>query len=201
MFLNYLKNHYKPLLVYVLLIAAIFVFLLLFPKYVITFAAASFLLVPYLLGKGLKLEFKPRQVLISLLISLIIIGLYLLLFHLIIKKSIHLDALSLNLIITHLVVIAFPEEAFFRGYLQEELGNDISSIVIVSILFALGHVLTICIAQGSFGLHCVSALLTFFPSLVMGYLYYKSRSVWGCTIFHFLSNLAYISTSGFSVFY
>ena len=201
MLLDYFKINYKPILIYFLLIALIFVFILIFPKYVVTFAAASFLLVPYLLGKGLKLEFKLRQVFISLLISLIIIGLYLLLFHVITQKSIHLYALSLNLIIIHLVVIAFPEEAFFRGYLQQELGNDIRSIIIVSILFAIGHFLTICIVSGSFGLHCVSALLTFFPSLVMGYLYYKSQSVWGCTIFHFLSNLAYISTSGFSVFY
>ena len=117
MLLDYFKINYKPILIYFLLIALIFVFLLLFQKYVVTFAAASFLLVPYLFGKGLKLEFKPRQVLISLLISLIIIGLYLLLFHVITQKSIHLYALSLNLIITHLVVIAFPEDAFFRGYL------------------------------------------------------------------------------------
>jgi membrane protease YdiL (CAAX protease family) len=201
MFLDFIRTNYKPLLVYFLLIASIFVFLLLFQKYAITFAAVLFLSVPYLLGKGLRLGFEPRSFLMSLLISIIIIGSYLLLFHLITRKSIYLDALSLNLIIIHLIVIAFPEEAFFRGYLQRELGNDIRSIFIVSILFALGHFLTICIAHGSFGLHCITALLTFFPSLVMGYLYYKSQSIWGCTIFHFLSNLAYISTSGFSVFY
>ena len=201
MFLDSLRKNYKPILVYFLLIALIFVFVLLFPKYVIIFAAVAFLSVPYVFGKGLKLGFKPRKFFMSLLISILIIGCYLILFNLIANKSINPDALSLNLIITHLIVIAFPEEAFFRGYLQQELGNNFRSIIIVSILFAIAHFLTICIASGSFGLHCVSALLTSFPSLVMGYLYYKSQSVWGCTIFHFLSNLAYISTSGFSVFY
>ena len=188
MFLDFIRKNYKPILVYFILIAAIFVFLQVFPKYVITFAAVSFLAVPYLFGKGLKLGFKVRPFLISLLISIVIIGIYLISYYFINNKSINLEALSLNLIITHLIVIAFPEEAFFRGYLQQELGNDIKSIFIVSALFALGHFLTICIASGSFGLHCVSALLTFFPSLVMGYMYYKSESIWGCTVFYFLSN-------------
>ncbi len=167
----------------------------------ITFAAVALLSAPYLFGEGLKLGVNLRSLIISLLISIGIIVMYLLLFYLITDRSISLEALSLNLVITHLVVIAFPEEAFFRGYLQEQLGNNIKSILIVSMLFSLGHVLTICFAKGSLGLHCLTALLTFFPSLVMGYLYYKSGSVWGSTIFHFLANLAYICTAGFSLFY
>lgn len=201
MFIDFIRKNHKPLIIYSLLIVSIFVFLIFLPKYVIIFTAVSFLLVPYLFGKGLNLGLDPRLFIRSMVISIVIIGAYLLIFYILTNKSINLDALSLILIITHLVVIAFPEEAFFRGYLQRELGNNLGSVIVVSALFAIGHFLTICIGSGSFGLHCLTALLTFFPSLVMGYLFYKSNSIWGCTVFHFLANLAYITTSGFSIFY
>ncbi|NIP38260.1 MAG: CPBP family intramembrane metalloprotease [Candidatus Dadabacteria bacterium] len=201
MFLVSVRKYKKPLLVYVFSVVSIFVFLLLLPKYVITYVAVLFLSVPYLFGKGLNLKLKPASILFSIVVTAVIIGIYLLLFYLITKRAVNIEVLSLNLVVTHLIVIAFPEEAFFRGYLQKELGNNIRSIFIVSVLFALGHFLTICLAQGSIGLHCVTALLTFFPSLIMGYLFYKSNSIWGSAIFHFLANLAFISTSGFSIFY
>ncbi|HSG31786.1 MAG TPA: CPBP family glutamic-type intramembrane protease [Thermodesulfobacteriota bacterium] len=201
MFLDSIRKFNKALIVYVLSIASIFVFLLVFPNYVHTYTAAIFLLIPYLLGKGLNLRIEQRPFILGLIITISIIGLYLLLYYVFAKNTFNLNDFSLNIVLIHLIVIAFPEEAFFRGYLQQELGNNIKSIIIVSALFALAHFLTICIAKGSFGLHCATALLTFFPSLVMGYLYYKSKSIWECTIFHFLANMAFIATSGFSVFY
>lgn len=195
------NNLVRLLLIYCIVIALIFTGLLLVPKYVLTIAAVVFLSVPYIFGKGLKLRISGKSFLFSLFISFLLIGTYILLFVFISKKHPDYSSLSVALVFNHLVAVSLPEEAFFRGFLQEELGNNLKSIVIVSILFALGHVVTICLFSGHLGLHCVTALLTFLPSLVMGYLYYKTNSVCGSVIFHFLANVAYISTSGYSVFY
>lgn len=194
-------DYYKPVLVYVCIIIVIYVCSILIPKYVLTLASALFLAVPFVMGKGLRLSLNAYQAISALVITVVIISVYLLLFILLTGNSVNISFLSFNLFVTHLLLIAFPEEAFFRGYLQEELGNDIKSIVVVSLLFTIGHLITICFLSGSLGLHCVTVLLTFFPSLVMGYLYFRSKSIWGSVLFHFLANLAYFSTSGYSIFY
>lgn len=201
MLINYIKTNRKPLLVYCASLLLIFIALYVSKQYVLTFTAIVFLSVPFIFGRGLKVSPKPQTFFLGLLLSVVLIGGYLLLFHLLSDRGFDFHSLSLNIIAAHLIVIAFPEEAFFRGYLQQEMGNNLKSIIAVSILFAIAHVLTIFIGRSSLGLHSVSALLTFFPSLIMGYIYYKTGSVWGSTIFHFLSNIAYISTAGFSIFY
>ena len=95
-------------------------------------------------------------------------------------------------IITQLVLIALPEEFFYRGYLQHRLqhffrrklilwGGDIGPAVLVtSAIFALGHFLTI---------PSPYRLAVFFPSLLFGWLKDKTGSIWIPTIFHLLSNL------------
>lgn len=199
--LQFIKEYYKQLIVFASSIILIFIVLLLYPNYILVFTASLFLLIPYLFGKGIDFGLNVASFVKGFIVSVVIISIYLLLYYSVTKNSINISALSFNLILIHLIVIAFPEEVFFRGYLQHEFGNDLKSIIIVSVLFALGHFLTICIAKSSLGMNCITALLTFFPSLIMGYLYYKSRTIWECTIFHFLSNLAFISTGGFSIFY
>ncbi|MBF0537226.1 MAG: CPBP family intramembrane metalloprotease [Nitrospirae bacterium] len=90
-------------------------------------------------------------------------------------------------ILTLLMVNALPEELFFRGYLQESLGNGPSSVVIVSVLFALCH-------SGRFLISGdVTPLLTFFPSLMMGWLYLKTSNILPSTLFHLVANLAFTS--------
>jgi len=82
---------------------------------------------------------------------------------------------------------ALCEEIFFRGYLQNEIGKKVNpymAIVVTSFLFTIPHLVL------SFSLQ---ALLTFFPSLVFGYLYYKTNSIWASTIFHFMSNVFFLS--------
>lgn len=195
------KKFTRLLIIYFGVIALIFLFLLFLPEYVLTIAAILFLAIPYTFGKGLRLGISQKNLVFSLVVTLALIGIYLLSFTLMSGKNIDYSVLSFALIFNHLVAISLPEEAFFRGFLQEELGNNIKSIFVVSVLFALGHLITICAFSGHFGLHCISALLTFLPSLVMGFLYYKTKSIWGSVIFHFLANIAYISTSGYSVFY
>lgn len=93
-----------------------------------------------------------------------------------------------------LVIIALPEEAFYRGYLQSRLdlafgpklrarvlGADVGlSIVVTSLLFALGHVATI---------PSPARLAVFFPSLLFGLLRARTRGVGAGIVFHAMCNL------------
>lgn len=91
-----------------------------------------------------------------------------------------------------LLVIALPEEAFFRGFLQSELeplfarrvrflGADWSgAIPVASLVFALGHLLT----NPQPG-----RLAVFFPSLLFGYLRTRTRGVGAGVVFHALCNI------------
>jgi membrane protease YdiL (CAAX protease family) len=91
-----------------------------------------------------------------------------------------------------LVVIALPEEAFFRGYVQTRLdevfprtyrilGFPIGpSILITSALFAVGHVLTIPSPE---------RLAVFFPSLLFGSLRARTGGIGASVLLHALCNL------------
>jgi len=83
---------------------------------------------------------------------------------------------------THqLLLVALPEEVFFRGYLHdafEEAGWD--PVVPVALLFAVGHVV---IAPSPF------RALTFFPGLLLGWGRKRSGNVYVPTAVHFLYNL------------
>jgi membrane protease YdiL (CAAX protease family) len=91
-----------------------------------------------------------------------------------------------------LLVIALPEEAFYRGYLQSALdevyrprlrlfGAELGpGLLITSALFALGHLCT------EFN---AARLAVFFPSLVFGYLRARTGGVGAGVVFHALCNL------------
>jgi membrane protease YdiL (CAAX protease family) len=91
-----------------------------------------------------------------------------------------------------LLVIALPEEAFYRGYLQtaleKELGGGVSifgtkvgwGLVLTSAIFALGHLLTELNP---------ARLAVFFPSLVFGFLRARTRGIGASVLFHAMCNL------------
>jgi membrane protease YdiL (CAAX protease family) len=100
---------------------------------------------------------------------------------------------------TQVLVIAYPEEIFFRGYMQTRLGDRFTravrvlgtpvsaSIVITSLLFALGH----------YVIHPNPArLAVFFPSLVFGWLRERSGSVVAPGLFHGLANVTVLLLEG-----
>ena len=89
-------------------------------------------------------------------------------------------------LIYQLVGISFPEEVYFRGFLQEKLGNTIRGVLIVSALFSLMH-LPQYIFHGD-----AYSLLTFLPSLVMGFLYWRTSNVLPSLLFHFFANVVFI---------
>jgi CAAX protease family protein len=91
-----------------------------------------------------------------------------------------------------LLVIALPEEAFYRGYLQSALdevyeprwrvfGAKVGpGLLLTSALFALGHLCT------EFN---AARLAVFFPSLVFGYLRARTGGVGAGLVFHAICNL------------
>jgi len=93
-----------------------------------------------------------------------------------------------------LVIIALPEEAFYRGYVQSRLdgamgpafrvrvlGTDVSlAIVVTSALFALGHLATI---------HSPVRLAVFFPSLLFGLLRARTKGIGAGVLFHAMCNV------------
>lgn len=91
-----------------------------------------------------------------------------------------------------LLMIALPEESFYRGYLQSRLDDAFAarwnlagatvtpSIVVTSAIFALGHLATV---------HDPSRLAVFFPSLVFGWLRARTKGVGASIFFHACCNV------------
>lgn len=90
--------------------------------------------------------------------------------------------------------VAVAEEVFFRGYLQSNLLRLASttkrrpflqnwiSIVICACFFAAAHV----IVQGQ-----AASALTFFPGVILGWLFIRTKSLLGPILFHALANTCY----------
>ena len=90
------------------------------------------------------------------------------------------------------IVIALPEEAFYRGYLQSRLdwafrprwrigGAEIGpGLLVASAIFALGHLATV---------PAPVRLAVFFPSLVFGWLRARTRGIGAGVMFHAMCNL------------
>jgi membrane protease YdiL (CAAX protease family) len=93
---------------------------------------------------------------------------------------------------SQLVVVAIPEELFFRGYLMERLervwpptrrlcGAPVGlALLVSSALFALGHLLVIPNPQ---------RLAVFFPALVFGWMRARTGSIAAGATFHALCNI------------
>lgn len=100
---------------------------------------------------------------------------------------------ALNEIVGQFVIIALPEEAFYRGYLQTRLDQALPgprvrflgaslgpAILVTSLVFALGHLATI---------HEPARLAVFFPSLAFGFLRQRTGGIGAGLAFHALCNL------------
>jgi membrane protease YdiL (CAAX protease family) len=100
------------------------------------------------------------------------------------------DAALLALV--QLIVVAIPEELFFRGYLMERLervwpptrriaGANVGwALIVSSLLFALGHVAVIPNPQ---------RLAVFFPGLLFGWMRARTGSIAAGALFHALCNI------------
>ncbi|KPL25669.1 MAG: hypothetical protein AMJ75_00130 [Phycisphaerae bacterium SM1_79] len=98
--------------------------------------------------------------------------------------------------LTHqFLIVAVPEEIFFRGYLQTNIlrlltmtvsrnpaSLELLSIIPAAAIFAVSH--SVLLGQ-------IEALITFFPSLLFGWLYVKTKSLLAPILFHGLANAGY----------
>ena len=122
--------------------------------------------------------------------------------------ALHVEPLdALNEVFGQLVIIALPEEAFYRGYLQSRLDQAMPgftrrrdpatgelvpvrlrifgasvgpALLATSLIFALGHFATI---------REPARLAVFFPSLVFGWLRYRTKGIGAGIAFHAMCNL------------
>jgi len=95
-------------------------------------------------------------------------------------------SLPVNAVIFQLLGVAVPEEVYFRGFLQQRLGNTLKAVLAVSLLFSFMHLPQFIFYGDTY------SLLTFFPSLVMGLLYWRTSNVLPSAIFHFCSNIVFL---------
>ena len=191
------KNLAIPLAAYALVIAAIIISrTALNREYALLLSAGFMLWFPFLLDRDTPnvLRFDLPRLLRGMGISLVVLFLSfacLCLFSTYLGKTVKFIEPTAIFVFTHLIAIAFPEEFFFRGYLQRTLGGSWGAVVAASVLFAGAHLLVICVfSDGGF---CAQNALTFFPSLVMGYLYMKTGTIWSSVFFHFAANIVYLS--------
>ena len=99
---------------------------------------------------------------------------------------------TVNEIFGQLVIIALPEEAFYRGYLQSRLDEALPgrvrvlgasvgpALIISSVIFALGHFATI---------REPARLAVFFPSLAFGWLRARTGGIGASVTFHAACNV------------
>ncbi len=197
-----LYNYLIPLIIYISLISLIFLM-----KYLISWSLAAtvsaflMLSIPFILKSDMRdLGWDPRGALTGIAVTAVILLIYIAVlagYGLYAGKSLTFNKLSYSFVLIQLLLVALPEEVFFRGYLQQKLGNTVKGVIAVSLLFALAHFVTLCLGGGHGLSVCSQAGLTFFPSLVMGYLYMSTGTLWASIIFHFLANIVHIS-AGFS---
>jgi membrane protease YdiL (CAAX protease family) len=109
-----------------------------------------------------------------------------------------------NEVLGQLFVIALPEEAFYRGYLQTRLDDAWAprwnvlgarvgpGLIVAAVLFALGHVVTV---------HSATRLAVFFPALVFGWLRARTQGIGASVGFHMLCNVYSLALGrGFGVY-
>ena len=99
---------------------------------------------------------------------------------------------TLLFVLNMLLMVAIPEEIFYRGYVQSELHicdkRTINlfgvkagmSFLIVNVLFAAGHLIV---------LPDIARLAVFFPGLVFSWLRERDDNIAGSVVFHWLSDV------------
>jgi len=138
---------------------------------------------PIIVGYRVKLRFSIKDFFLGLTVSLIILLPYYLVF------GGNLKTTTAYYIIFQLLSVSLPEEFFFRGFLQDSIGRNFRAVLIVSLLFSIAH-----LPKAIFLGEWVS-LFSFFPSIIMGWLYMKTNNILPGTIFHLLANLVYHNVS------
>jgi membrane protease YdiL (CAAX protease family) len=134
---------------------------------------------PLIVGHRVKLTLSLQDFSLGFVVSLLVLLPYYLLFG---GSGKPITSYAL---LFQILSISFPEEFFFRGFLQELIGKNFRAVLLTSLLFSFAH-----LPKALFGGEWIS-LLSFFPSLIMGWLYMKTNNILPGVIFHFFANLVY----------
>ena len=97
-------------------------------------------------------------------------------------------ALSLAAMLISTLAVGFGEEFLFRGYLQRMLTNHYGIAIALPVaagIFVLAHMLPYFL-YGEFTLMAFIAIIPI--ALTLGYLFYRTGSLWICIGFHFLED-------------
>jgi membrane protease YdiL (CAAX protease family) len=149
-------------------------------KYLIPFFLMA---VPFFMTNSINIKLKMRDVLFGVITSTIVLLPF---WFLIWTAGNRPQLVPVQVLAFQLIGISLPEEAYFRGFLQEILGNNIRGVIVTSILFAIMHLPQLVFYGDGY------ALLTFFPSLVMGYIYMQTSNILPSIIFHFSANILFL---------
>jgi membrane protease YdiL (CAAX protease family) len=86
------------------------------------------------------------------------------------------------------LINGIPEELAFRGVifsrLMPWLGRPGNALAISSMVFGLAHVPSYLAAGNSLGLSLAIGLFGLLPGLLLGYVFYRTRSIWPGAIWH-----------------
>jgi membrane protease YdiL (CAAX protease family) len=94
---------------------------------------------------------------------------------------------TLRFWLSSFIVVALPEEFFFRGFLFERIeGSALTKIIVTSLLFSITHIVI--------GFSLIR-LLTFLPGISLGYLRHKTGEIYTPTLLHNLFNLVHWMSS------
>ena len=133
---------------------------------------ALMLIFPTIAGSRVRISFSVKDLLLGIAISFVVLVPYSLFFGSSLRSITFYSALF------QLLSVALPEEFFFRGFLQHSLGKSLKAVLFASLLFSLAH-----LPRAVFLGDWVS-LLSFFPSLIIGWLYMKTNNIVPGIIFH-----------------
>jgi membrane protease YdiL (CAAX protease family) len=86
------------------------------------------------------------------------------------------------------LINGIPEELAYRGVILSRLmpwlGRPGNSLAISSMVFGLSHVPSYLAAGNSLGLSLAIGLFGLLPGLLLGYVFYRTRSIWPGAIWH-----------------
>ena len=97
------------------------------------------------------------------------------------------------------VFIGITEELYFRGLFLKKLEPFLGihlSIFLISLLFSIPHIFVTYISGIRMSL--MLFVVTFLIGMALGYLVYKTKSIWGAIIIHMGLDLFYGLTFGFT---
>jgi len=140
---------------------------------------ALMLIFPIIVGHRVKLRLSIKDFMLGIVVSFVILAPFYVIF------GENMKTITVHVFLFQLLSVSFPEEFFFRGFLQDTIGRNFRAVLLVSLLFAVAHV------PKALLLGDWMSLLTFFPSLVMGWLYMKTNNILPGIVFHLLANIVY----------